>query len=91
MRRLEAREVVGGLVALSEGSLAGGVVVEMFDLCWALMAPALRSERRIWPFARRWAVFESEAQRIMGARGRVEMKDLESRGAGWVVVKRVHC
>ena len=55
------------------------------------MAPALRSVRRSWPFAKSGAVFEREAQGVMGARGRAETKVLGSREEGLVVMKRDHC
>lgn len=89
-RRLEERKVVGAFVAHVEGSL-GKLLVRVFDLCWALIAPALRSERRSWPLARRGPVFEREAHGVMGARARAAMKVLGSRIGMWVEVKKDHC
>lgn len=73
VRREEERRVV----SFRDGFLRGGGVlaeVAVRGRFWAVMAPALRSERRSWPFEWRGASLEREAQGGMGWRGRVDMK-----------------
>lgn len=66
-RRLEERAVVG--FRLCRGEVVGLVDVVCEEACWALMAPALRSSRRRWPFESRGAIFEREEQVVIGSRG----------------------
>ena len=50
--------------------------VVLKGLCWALMAPALRSSSLRWPLERRGASLEREAQGVIGSRGREAMNSV---------------
>ena len=70
-------------VAFAEVALRG--------FCWALMAPALRSSSRRWPFERRGASLEREAQGVIGWRGREAMKAVGDGFCGWSTLYDIHC
>lgn len=65
--------------------------VALKGLCWALIAPALSSSSLRWPFERRGASLEREAQGVIGSRGREAMKSVGDGDGCEVALYDIHC